>query len=275
MICRQASAVEVGIMLDWAAAEGWNPGLDDAGAFRSADPEGFFMADVQGRPVAAISVVNHAPDMAFLGLYLCHPSHRGRGIGYALWQHALSHAGGRTVGLDGVAEQQANYSKSGFVRAGATTRYEGRLSAVPDSAIGLAQQVDLAALRTLDRQANGVDRPAFLSAWTRRTEHRATYVLQGADGPTGFATARDCRTGVKIGPIIAPDAPAALRLARAARVERQPGPTYIDLPASSSDLARLLAGAGFAPVFETARMYRGPAPVCGPGLQAFSTMELG
>ncbi|MCB1350353.1 MAG: GNAT family N-acetyltransferase, partial [Maritimibacter sp.] len=86
---RVARADEIGTVLDWAAAEGWNPGLDDAAAFFAADPEGFFVTERDGAPVAAISVVNHAPDMAFLGLYLCRPEWRGQGIGFALWQHAL------------------------------------------------------------------------------------------------------------------------------------------------------------------------------------------
>ena len=36
-------------VLDWAAAEGWNPGHDDATAFHAADPEGFFVAEEDGR----------------------------------------------------------------------------------------------------------------------------------------------------------------------------------------------------------------------------------
>ncbi|MEO0387662.1 MAG: GNAT family N-acetyltransferase, partial [Pseudomonadota bacterium] len=101
-------------MLDWAAAEGWNPGLDDAAAFFAADPDGFFVTlDDAGQPVAAISVVNHTPTFAFLGLYIVRPSDRGRGNGLALWRHALAHAGPRSIGLDGVEAQQDNYAASG------------------------------------------------------------------------------------------------------------------------------------------------------------------
>ena len=64
--CRTATLPEVVQMLDWAAEEGWNPGIDDAAAFYAADPEGFFVAEVDGQPVAAISVVNHSDAHAFL-----------------------------------------------------------------------------------------------------------------------------------------------------------------------------------------------------------------
>ena len=48
---------EVRLAVDWAAREGWNPGLADADAFRSADPDGFLIGRVDGAPVAVISAV--------------------------------------------------------------------------------------------------------------------------------------------------------------------------------------------------------------------------
>ena len=106
---RTATLRDLSLILDWAADEGWNPGLDDAEAFFAADPAGFFVAvDEQDNPVASISVVNHTDDFAFLGLYIVRKEFRGRGIGLGLWKHALQHAGARTVGLDGVEAQQDN-----------------------------------------------------------------------------------------------------------------------------------------------------------------------
>jgi len=34
---------EVDLAVDWAASEGWNPGLDDAACFHAADPGGFLI----------------------------------------------------------------------------------------------------------------------------------------------------------------------------------------------------------------------------------------
>lgn len=102
------------VISGWAAEEGWNPGLADARSFFAQDPDGFFIGRVDGEPVSAISVVNYGDDYAFLGFYLVRPDLRGRGYGIATWKAALTHAGGRTVGLDGVPAQQDNYRKSGF-----------------------------------------------------------------------------------------------------------------------------------------------------------------
>ena len=274
---RTASLDDLRQALDWAASEGWNPGLDDAAAFYAADPDGFFVAEVAGAPVAAISVVNHSDSFAFLGLYLCRPDYRGQGIGYGLWQHALAHAGDRTVGLDGVAAQEANYAKSGFTRTGATMRFIGTLAPQPHPLVRALAHGDRPDLHRLDAAANGISRPAFLNAWLNETETRKTVVLGDGRAITGFATARLCRSGVKIGPIIAERSADALALAAAAlaALGTEPTEAAIDLPAHNVDLRAMLNALGFENTFTTARMYKRSPPQTGAPLQAIATMELG
>ena len=273
MILRRAMRQELDLALDWAAREGWNPGLNDAAAFWAADPDGFFVAEMSGHPAAFVSVVNHSADHAFLGLYLCGPDWRGRGIGMALWTHALPHAGTRSITLDGVAAQQANYARSGFVRIGATQRWQGHMAAVRHPGVRPATPDDLPLLAALDAAANGYRRDGFLSLWTSATPTRHTVVLR--DG-TGFATARRCRAGIKVGPVVAPDAASALHL-----IQSLPHGTAatdlitLDLPDTNSPLAALVAKAGFAVGFTTARMVKGDPPQASPLLQAIATMELG
>lgn len=285
LILRQMRAEELPLVLDWAAAEGWNPGLDDAGAFLAADPAGFFVAGVAGQIVAAISVVNHGAENAFLGLYICRPDWRGRGVGLDLWSRALVHAGTRSVGLDGVAAQQANYERSGFVRTGATTRLAGRLEGQPDSMIRPVGQADIAGLVALDAAAAGYPRARFLTEWLKPSPGRLSLLLQagagagaGAEtgaGAAGFATIRRCRQGAKIGPVIAPDAEMAMRLIRAAIAACPSDQILIDLPDLATQLGAGLTAIGFRPVFATARMYRGAPPQTTTALQAIATMELG
>ena len=50
---------DLDLAIEWAAAEGWNPGLDDAECFRAADPAGFLMGRLGGEPVVSISVVRY------------------------------------------------------------------------------------------------------------------------------------------------------------------------------------------------------------------------
>ena len=61
---------ELAIAIDWAANEGWNPGLYDLDSFFKADPNGFLMAFIGDVPVACISVVKYGVSFGFLGFIL-------------------------------------------------------------------------------------------------------------------------------------------------------------------------------------------------------------
>lgn len=271
---RTASLAELDTILGWAAAEGWNPGLEDAAAFQAADPQGFFVATVAGRPVAAISVVNHTADFAFLGLYLVIPEHRGKGIGYGLWQHAMTHAGARVVGLDGVPDQQSNYVASGFAHAGATTRFAGIVEGQVQAGMRAATVENLHMLIDWEASFSGVAKPAYLSAWCAQAPTRKTWLLEGPDGVVGACTVRQCREGAKIGPLMARDQAGAEALLRhaAAGVE---GPLVLDVPQASAPLAALCREWGMEAGFHTARMYRGKAPTGAEGYFSVCSLELG
>ncbi len=69
----------VALAIDWAAAEGWNPGLDDAEPFRSIDPDGFLGLFVGDAIMASISAVAYDESFAFIGFYICRRDLRGHG----------------------------------------------------------------------------------------------------------------------------------------------------------------------------------------------------
>ncbi|WGH79501.1 GNAT family N-acetyltransferase [Jannaschia ovalis] len=196
---RRAGRADLERVLDWAAAEGWNPGLTDAAAFQAADPEGFFLTEAEGEPVAAISVVNHGPAYAFLGLYLVRPEFRGRGIGHALWRHAIRHAGDRTIGLDAVPAQQANYAASGFVASTGTTRWVGRIASTRAAGVRPVEAVEIPALVAWEGRASGCAKPAYMAPWLRGDAARRTSVVDRDGAIAGFATIRRCRTGARSG----------------------------------------------------------------------------
>ncbi len=266
----RASLKDVSLMLDWAAKEGWNPGLGDADAFFATDPGGFFVAKLDGSPIASISVVNHNDAFAFLGLYIVHPEHRGRGIGLRLWEHALAHAGDRTIGLDGVPEQQANYAKSGFKIAGSTERFMGDVPRLDrGEAPPLSNDADIDWLIELEARASGVRKEAFFRQWLKASKDRTTLV-----SGEGFCTVRACREGAKVGPLVSRQHDTAIDLiASAAKIAQ--GPLTIDVPNASAPLRELCIELGFTSSFETARMYLGPAKRVEAEYYAIPTLELG
>src|SRR5215467_12180479 len=158
---------EIALASNWAAAEGWNPGLTDAACFATVDPGGFLISELDGAPAATISCINYDERFAFLGFYIVRDDLRGRGYGLRIWNAAIAHAGGRTIGLDGMVAQQDNYRKSGFRLAYANIRYGGRVGplAAPAVAIVPLTEVPFAALEADDARVFPVPRAAFLWAW--------------------------------------------------------------------------------------------------------------
>lgn len=248
---------DVGIAIEWAAKEGWNPGLDDASTMHAVDPGGFLMGWVGDRPATAISVIRHSETFGFLGFYLCHPDFRGQGFGWQTWQAGMAYLGDRIVGLDGVPAQEENYRKSGFVLAHHTRRYAGNVDGRAHPHCRLATPADMPRLLQMDRDVSGVDRSAYLSAWLTQTQTRQTMVCERGGQITGLGTIRACREGHKIGPLFAPDGETALCLIEALVVEGTAHQINIDIPDPNQIGVDLAGGLGLAPVFSCARMYRG------------------
>jgi hypothetical protein len=262
---RPAGRDEVGIMIDWAAAEGWNPGHVDAEAFYAADPEGFLLGFLGEEPVAAVSVVAYGAAFGFLGLYLCRPEHRGRGYGLALWHAGMARLGDRTVGLDGVVAQQANYARSGFVLAHRNVRFAGRADVHETAdprlvALAGSRPAGLAgAVVAYDAPLFAGSRGGFLRHWIAAPGHR-TVVFVEENTIRGYGTIRPCRVGHKVGPLFA-DTPEIAERLFAALVSRHHGDTVsLDLPEPNAEAMALARRHGMEPVFETARMYRGRMP---------------
>ena len=74
---------EIALAAEWAAVEGWNPGLADAACFATVDPDGFLVGELDGEAAATISCLNYDERFAFLGFYIVRSDLRGRGYGMA------------------------------------------------------------------------------------------------------------------------------------------------------------------------------------------------
>src|SRR5215213_3668509 len=164
---------EISIAVNWAAAEGWNPGCADDACFAAADPAGFLIGELEGAPAATVSCVNYGANFAFLGFYIVREDLRGRGYGLRIWNAAIAHAGPRVIGLDGVVAQQQNYRRSGFELAYANVRYGGVVASpsVPQATLVALTEIALAAVEACDASVFPAPRTAFLRAWINASGH--------------------------------------------------------------------------------------------------------
>ena len=276
MLIRPMHAQELGTVLDWAADEGWNPGLNDVACFHAADPGGFLLGLVEGEPVASIFAIQYGTTFGFIGGYMVRPDWRGRGLGMAIWRAGMARLAGRNVGLDGVVAQQANYAKSGFRLAHRNIRYEayGR-PGVDNDAVPLAS-LPIEAVHRYDRICFPDQRSRFLQCWITQPDCIAVGI-PGGDGVAAFAVLRPCRNGYKIGPLFADTAVQAETLFLNLLGQVTPGvPVYLDVPETNAAAVSLAARHQLRPCFETARMYTKGQPAIDMARQyGITTFELG
>jgi GNAT superfamily N-acetyltransferase len=248
---------EIGVAIDWAAKEGWNPGLHDADCYYIADPNGFFIGLLGDEPIATISAIKYSDLFSFLGFYIVKPEYRGKGYGVQIWNAGLSYLEGRNIGLDGVVAQQENYKKSGFNLAYRNIRYEGcgggnppknskiiELSLLPSETIAIYEQPFFPA-----------NRSQFTKKWINQPECHALGILQNGK-LAGYGVLRKCRYGYKIGPLFAdsPESAESLFLSLKSKASLSEA-IFLDVPEVNQSAVALAEKYEMKVSFETARMY--------------------
>jgi RimJ/RimL family protein N-acetyltransferase len=278
LVIRRMARPDLDWAVDWMAAEGWNPGLNDAACFYQADPQGFFVGELDGQPIGCCFAVVYDDRYAFFGGYIVKPEFRRQGVGIQLTRAGLDYIGQRNAGLDGVVDMQAKYARIGFRLAHRNARYEG--VAEGEGPSGESQIVELSRipfreLAAYDKLHFSAPRPAFLESWTSQPGGTALGALR-ADRLVGYGVIRPCRVGMKIGPLFADSESIAEDLFGSLSAVA-PGQTiYLDVPQTNPEAVALAQRYGMKAVFETARMYlRDPPSVPMEHIFGITTFELG
>lgn len=268
LILRPLTRDEFNIAVEWAAGEGWNPGLDDADIFWDTDPGGYIGAEYEGEIVGTGSIVCYSGQYGFMGFFIVAPGLRGQGIGERLWFHRrdLLHSRlveGAAIGMDGVFEMQDWYRRGGFEFSHRNLRMEGVGKEVA-GALEKPEIVNLDAVpfeRVLkfDMRCFGFARARFLWAWIAAPNARSLgYVENGQ--LKGFGVIRQCREGFKIGPLFAENAEVASALFDGLTQHAIGSPIWLDVPEINDGAMALVRQNGMNEVFGCARMYYGQAP---------------
>jgi len=281
LVIRQMTRPELDTLVEWAAAEGWNPGRHDAEIFWNTDPEGFVAAELGGELVGGGSIVSYAGHFGFMGFFIVRPDHRSRGLGRQLWYHRRNLLISRlqppaVIGMDGVFDMQDFYSRGGFVLHNRDLRFEGIAAAgpAPETVVEL-KEVPLAELCSYDSAHFPCSREQFLKAWIDQPDSCALGVIED-DRLKGYGVIRPCRRGLKIGPLFAADGEIAERLFRGLEDFAPGEPIFLDVPENNRQAMALAQRHAMTEVFGCARMYYGSAPVL-PDQEIFgvTTFELG
>jgi GNAT superfamily N-acetyltransferase len=255
---------EVRRIVEWAGAEGWNPGLHDVAVAHAFDPDGFIALRREGEMVGGGSVLSYDGVFGFMGLFIMRPDHRGLGLGGMLWHHRLRRLRSRlapsaAIGMDGVFTMQSFYAKGGFVLAHRDLRFEGNAPESGDQGLTPLSDIAPEVLHRYDLPFFPVDRRRFLGPWCDAPGTHSAAVLE--DGAVvGMACLRPCLSGYKFGPVHADRPDIAERLLRGLMGRVQGQPVMLDVPEPNEHALALAAAFGMTESFGCARMYHGPIP---------------
>jgi len=284
LIIRNMTRAEVDALIEWAAREGWNPGLHDAELFWATDPEAFIAAELEGELIGGGAITSYAGEFGFMGFFIMRPEFRGRGLGNQLWQArrerllARLHPGA-SIGMDGVFDMQDYYARGGFVFSHRNLRFRaeiGESPAHPDKeevvALSALPFDDVAAY---DRRCFPAPRPTFLKGWIAQPDALALGLRRNGH-LAGYGVVRRCREGCKVGPLFADDGAVAEALYGRLAAFAAGGPLFLDAPEYNPAAMALVRAHRMIEVFGCARMYLGPKPVVSQKrVFGVTTFELG
>ena len=140
---------------------------------------------------------------------------------------------------------------------------------------GTFADVPFATVEADDATVFPAPRVPFLRAWISARGHIGRALVR--DGSlAAWGVIRPCRSGRRIGPLVADDRAAAEAVFAALLAADGAGEVFLDVPSVNSEAVALAHDHGLTPVFETARMYTGAIrPVRLERVFGVTTFELG
>ena len=250
MTIRRMTIDDLPLGLGLSRQAGWNQTESDWRRFINMEPEGCFVAELDGSPVGTTTTCVFGHQVAWIAMVLVDKNVRGRGIGTGLLEHALDYLKERKVGtirLDATPAGRPIYEKLGFVPEYELARFEGACC-VPRAAYRVAERRTLNAERTrdiieFDRRMTGTDRAKMLSRLFEEFPELVRCVMQGRK-VEGYVAGRPGANAIQVGPCIATVSAGSSLLSDA--LSKCVGkPVFVDIPldnvravkiAESSDL---------------------------------------
>ncbi|MGE4280686.1 MAG: GNAT family N-acetyltransferase [Magnetospirillum sp.] len=257
-------ADEVQTLEDWAAAEGWNPGLADLAIAYAVDPDAFIALRRGDELVGGGSIFSHGGAFGFMGLFIIRADLRGGKLGTTLWHQRLDMlrkrlAPGAGIGMDGVFAMVPFYEKGGFKFAHRDLRFEGIAHGQMDPDAHAYPDISFAEIDSFDRCFFPAPRSTFLVRWLEQPGAHVLGIRQD-DMLAGYGVARPCRKGFKLGPVFADTPDIAERLIGSLMAKIEGEPVALDIPEPNEAGLKLAAKFGLSESFGCARLYYGPAP---------------
>ncbi len=227
---------------------GWNQTEQDWERLLELEPEGCFGLERDGVIVACSTALVYGEELAWIGMVLTLPDHRGQGYARRMMEYAMAFAwqrGVARVGLDATDMGITLYRQFGFEAVGVAERWERPVmegSPVP------AEVSEWEPDAALDRTAFGAQRQRLLESLARA----GAATVPGE----GYAMGRAGAKAAYFGPCVARSAGAARRLLGWFLTEHAGEAAYWDILADNGAAVALAESYGFRRARTLTRMVR-------------------
>jgi GNAT superfamily N-acetyltransferase len=248
--------IELGLRLKDQA--GWNQTAADWQRFLALEPDGCFVAELDGWPVGTTTTCSFEA-VGWIAMVLVDVAARHQGIGTRLVEHALAYLqsrGASTIRLDATPLGRPVYERIGFTAEYELTRLEGTASAVaaggPDVTEALPDDAD--ALAALDRRVTGANRRRLLARLLVDPD-AAAGKLRVAEALAGYVMLRRGGRAMQLGPAVAITPEAGQALLNWALRRCDGWPVLIDIPCDNGVAVAWAQARGLIPQRRFTRMY--------------------
>jgi len=248
--------IALGLRLSQQA--GWNQTRADWRRFMHFEPEGCFVAELDGC-AAGTTTTCVLGQVAWIAMVLVDIDARGQGIGTQLTRHALDYLEDRcvpTIRLDATPAGRPVYEKLGFAAEYELARYEGIASSCETpSMVAETTPGAYPDIVEFDKKMTCTDREKMLIELFDEFPQDVR-ILRRHNAIEGYATMRPGAKAIQVGPCVAAiDAGPALLSDVLGRCRGKA--VYVDVPAGNVEAVRFVESLGLKVQRCFTRMYRG------------------
>ncbi|HUV62614.1 MAG TPA: GNAT family N-acetyltransferase [Sedimentisphaerales bacterium] len=204
MKIRRMTMDDLSLGLRLTQQAGWNQIEADWRRFLSMEPDGCFVAEMDGSSVGTTTTCVF-DGVAWIAMVLVEKSVRGRGIGTGLLKHAIDYLKERnvkTIRLDATPAGRPIYEKLGFVPEYELARYEGKPVIDRPSSLVPRPSVLVADITELDRRITGTNREKMLAKLFEEFPKLVRCVRRD-NHVQGYVAGRPGANATQVGPCIA------------------------------------------------------------------------
>lgn len=230
--------------------ERWGHTLRDIARCWKLEPEGCFIAEIQGRSVGHVFSINYGK-MGWIGFLIVNPEERAKGLGAALMRKAIEYLqseGCATIRLDAAQEAVTLYKRLAFREEYDSLRFAKPLRNPVGtfSQEGVSQLVaeDIDKVAEFDSRYFGCDRRRVLLALLK-DEPDQCFVSKGAGGTLGYIMCRRIRDAHWAGPWVCEDKNVAINLLQACLKANGETELRVGVPSPNKIATEIMRTLGF------------------------------